>query len=337
MPDIQHSIANHHFRTRLFCLIALLPTITPAAAADSKGTLTFSLENDLLGAGSDAHYTHGTELSYVSDTYMHVWYRAAVSWLPFVDEGDELRQSWRLGQQIYTPSDISVSQPQPNDRPYAGWLYLTLGMIAENRNHKIRHIDKLDLIIGTVGPDSGAEATQREVHKLTDSELPQGWDNQLHNEVTFDVQYQREWIVPLFRNYLDIVPRVGVDLGSAMRDAGAGFTLRLGSGIFSDYGPPLIRPSASGSNYFKPNQSLYWYLFAGAHGRYVEHNIFLDGNSDGESQSVEKEEWVGDIQAGFVTGWGNWRITLVNIVRSREFEGQPEPDEFGAITLGYRL
>lgn len=318
--------------------IAALLLLAPLVfAADSKGTLTAALENDLFGAGEDEHYTHGTEISYVSDTYMPRWFRSGVSWLPFVDEGDELRLVWTLGQQIYTPNDVSREDLIVEDRPYAGWLYTSVGLLADSRQRSARHIDKLDFILGIVGPDSGAESVQRQVHKWTDSREPRGWDNQLDDEVTFDVQYQREWMVPLIDDHVDIVPRMAINLGTAMRDAGIGFTLRFGSGIASDFGPPLIRPSAAGSQYFKPNQRFYWYLFAGAHGRYVEHNIFLDGNDDGDSHSVDKEEWVGDVQAGAVMGWGNWRVTLTNIIRSREFEGQDQPDEFGAIAISYRL
>lgn len=308
-----------------------------ALAADSKGTLSFTLENDLFGAGKDEHYTHGTEISYVSDTYMPRWLRAGAVAFPFIDKDDEIRLAWSLGQQIYTPNDIERTDLILDDRPYAGWLYFSLGFLADNRHRSVRHVDKIDLIIGIVGPDSGAESVQRKVHEWTDSDEPRGWDNQLDDEVTFDLQYQREWMLPLVEDHIDIVPRASLNLGTAIRDAGVGLTLRAGSGISSDFGPPLIRPSAAGSHYFRPDQRFYWYLFIGAHGRYVDHNIFLDGNDDGHSHSVDKKDWVGDVQAGAVMGWGNWRITVTNIIRTREFEGQDEPDEFGAIALSYRL
>src|SRR5690606_1519676 len=37
--------------------------------------------------------------------------------------------------------------------------------------------------IGVVGPDSGAEATQKWVHKLTGSTDPEGWGNQLGTDM----------------------------------------------------------------------------------------------------------------------------------------------------------
>ncbi len=307
-------------------------------AEGSRGALTLAFENDLFGAGTDAHYSHGTEITYVSDTYQPDWLLGAAAGIGMYDQGDELRVVWSLGQQVYTPTDLARTDLIVEDRPYAGWLYTSLGMFTDSQQRtKFRSINRLEFILGQVGPDSYAEDVQRQIHKITDSNEPKGWDNQLHNETTFDVQYQREWIIPLAANYVDIVPRIGASLGASQRNAGTGFTFRVGSGLNSDAGPPLIRPAATGSHYFKSSQGFYWYLFAGAHGRYVEHNIFLDGNTDGHSHEVDKEDWVGEVQGGAVMGWDSWRLSLTEIYRSREFEGQDDPDEFGSVAVSYRL
>ncbi len=331
---------NH--RRSLVVIAASLLAAPLAQAADSKGTLTVALENDLFGAGTDRHYTHGTEINYVSDTYQPNWLKSFAGGIGLYDTGDELRFAWSLGQQMYTPDDLSRTDVVLEDRPYAGWLYTSFGLTADSgpnaeRNGSLRTIDRLELILGLVGPDSGAERMQKNLHKAFDSEPPLGWDNQLHNEATVDLAYQRDWIVPLISTYVDIVPRFGATIGTSQRFAGIGATLRIGSGIDADSGPPLMRPTATGSYYFKPSQSFYWYLFAGAHGRYVEHNIFLDGNRNGNSHSVDREEWVGEAQAGLVMGAGNWRLTLTEIYRSREFKGQSEPNEFGSLAISYRL
>lgn len=315
---------------------AVLLATSTAWSEDGKGALTFAFENDLWGAGTDRHYTHGTEITYVSDTYQPQWLRTAASWLPLFDTDTETRLVVSLGQQIYTPADIETEELIRDDRPYAGWLYLSVGLLNDNRKTE-GFIDQLDVVIGQVGPDSGAESVQRTVHKWLESDEARGWDNQLHNETTIDLQYQRSWMLPLIDNNVDIVPRVAFTLGTARRDVQAGFTMRFGSGVASDFGPPLMRTNNAGSQYFTPNQRFYWYLFAGANGRYVEHNIFLDGNTDHDSHHVHKNSWVGDVQAGLVAGFQNWRLTLTQIWRSKEFEKQDESDEFGAIAITYRF
>ena len=65
------------------------------------------LENDLWG-DSDRHYTHGTRLQYT-------------------DHKQQYDIVYAGGQYIYTPSDISTPEFQPDDRPYGAWLYLGIG------------------------------------------------------------------------------------------------------------------------------------------------------------------------------------------------------------------
>ncbi|KJS09278.1 MAG: hypothetical protein VR73_02885 [Gammaproteobacteria bacterium BRH_c0] len=308
-----------------------------AQAGDSKGTFTLALDNDLFASGADRHYTHGTEIAYVSDTYMPSWVDSAINILPFHQEGDEARLSRSLGQQMYTPTDIETTALVTDDRPYAGWLYTSIGVLSESKQEDHRHVDLLELIVGTVGPDSGAASTQKAIHKVIGSDEPMGWDNQLDDEVTADLRYQRKWALRLVDNYIDVLPFASFTLGSSQRRVGTGFTVRLGSGLNTDYGPPLIHPKEGSASYFKPNQSFYWYLFVGAQGEYVDYNIFLDGNRDGDSHSVEREDWVGNVQAGAVLGAGNWRISLTNLFLSREFETQEESDEYGSIAISYRF
>ncbi|WP_439134671.1 lipid A deacylase LpxR family protein [Pseudomaricurvus sp.] len=307
-------------------------------AADSKGTFSLSWENDLFTTSNDDNYTNGLQLSYVSDTYMPDWLAATSALLPFADSSDDLRMTVSLGQKIYTPRDLSRTDVIQNDRPYAGWLYLSAGLLADSYSKgSVRHVDSLQLIVGTVGPNSGAESVQTQVHDWTDSEEPMGWDNQLDNEVTVDLRYQHQWMIPVIDGNVDIVPQVSTMLGSSQRNVGTGLAIRFGSGLQSDFGPPLIDPDNTGGDYFKPDQSFYWYVFAGAYGRYVDYNIFLEGNRDGDSHSVEPEEWVGDLQAGLVMGAGNWRFTMTNIFRTEEFEGQEDGDQYGSVSASYRF
>lgn len=319
----------------LYAAVAVLPV--SGLAEDSKGTLTLALENDLFAADSDHHYTHGTEIAYVSDTYMPSWMDSILGILPFHQKGNDARISWSLGQQMYTPGDLDSTALIVDDRPYAGWTYTSFGVLSESSQHSNRHVDILELIVGIVGPNSGAEKTQRAFHKIFDSDRPRGWDNQLDNEITADVRYQRKWAWPLVDNRIDVLPFGSFTLGSSQRRASAGFTFRMGSGLNADYGPPLIHPKEGSSSYFNASQTFYWYLFIGAQGEFVDYNIFLDGNRDGDSHSVDREEWVGNIQVGAVLGAGNWRLSLTNLFQSREFETQDDTDEYGSIAVSYRF
>src|SRR3546814_17784538 len=97
---------------------------------------------------------------------------------------------------------------------------------------------------------------------------------------------------------VDVTPHLGAALGNVYTYGAGGLTLRFGEDLPDDYGPPRIRPALPGSDYFRPTDDFGWYFFAGAEGRIVARNIFLDGNTFKDSHSVDKRPLVADLQAG---------------------------------------
>lgn len=315
------------------------------AIPDSAGILSLQVENDLWGSGTDRYYTHGTRLSYLSSEETPKWLEHAAALVPVFSQRGHLRTSYAVGQSIFTPDDITKSDLIEDERPYAGWLYGAVGLISDHRvrdgNLRSGRLDSLELNIGIVGPDSFAEDTQSFVHKVIDSPKPQGWDHQLHNELgvmlIYDRQWQAQYIDEIMGLGVDLTPHIGGILGNVMTSASIGATLRIGRDLPSDYGPPRIQPSLPGSGFFRPTKNFGWYLFAGLEGRYVLHNIFLDGNTFDSSHEVKREPLVGDLQAGLVLTWKNIRLSFTNIYRSDEFEGQGSATKFGSISVSVRL
>lgn len=338
--------------TRLFlsvlCLLLMIGSPVLAAdfsTPDRSGILSVQVENDLWGSGADRYYTHGTRISYLSSEETPAWLKQAARLVPIFSRVGHLRTSYAIGQSIFTPEDITRRELIEDDRPYAGWLYGAVGLISDHRvrdgNLQSNRFDSLELNIGVVGPNAFAEETQTWVHKVVDSPKPQGWDNQLRNELglmlVYDRQWQAQYISEIAGLGVDLTPHVGGTLGNVMTSLSFGTTLRLGQDLPSDYGPPTIRPSLPGSGFFRPTRGFGWYLFAGLEGRYVLHNIFLDGNTFRSSHSVDRIPWVGDLQAGLVLTWGDVRLSFCNIFRSDEFDGQKSSTEFGSISLSMRL
>ena len=54
---------------------------------------------------------------------------------------------------------------------------------------------------------------------------------------------------------------------------------RVGSFQPDDHGPPTIRPSLPGADYFPRQEGFSAYVFGGVEGRVVGRNIFLNGNT----------------------------------------------------------
>jgi len=134
-----------------------------------------------------------------------------------------------------------------------------------------------------------------------------------------------------------VLPHFGGALGNVFTYGAAGLTLRLGTDLEDDFGPPRIRPSLPGSAYFSPGKGFTWYVFAGLEGRAVLYNIFLDGNVFSDSHSVDKKPFVGDLQAGLVIQLDRFRITYTQIFRTKEFDDQADGDLFGSVSLSYHF
>lgn len=321
-------------------LLAWVADARAAGAAETGPVITAQFENDMFFGDSDRHYTHGSRFAYLTgENEVPDWVLGMGRLMPFYERQPNVRVSYALGQSIFTPEDIAQPVPDPTDRPYAGWLYGAVGLVTYGEDGD--RLDNLELALGVVGPWSLAEEVQTTWHRWFDLQDPNGWDSQIENEPGFVFSWDTQDRL-LYRELgdalaLDVTPNWGLSVGNVMTHANVGLTLRLGDGLKGDFGPPRIRPSLPGSGFFGTARDLSWYVFAGVGGRAVARNIFLDGNTFEASASVDKEILVGDAQAGFSIGYRDIRLGYTQIFRTREFEGQDEPDIFGAISLSYRF
>ena len=112
------------------------PNIASINRNSYKNYLSVSYENDLIGSGSDQNYTSGVQFNYfnVERKPPEILNLLADSWLGF-DIGEATATSYALGQKIYTPKNISNPNAQPNDRPWAGWLYGSVGLSNVSKEH----------------------------------------------------------------------------------------------------------------------------------------------------------------------------------------------------------
>lgn len=311
---------------------------TPETEPVSKsGIWSMVIENDLF-TGTDRHYTNGLMLSYVRPTPMRDsrMRRAAVA-LPWISTSDDIYVSYSLGHEIYTPENTNTTLPVEDDRPYAGYLYGAIGFLADDG----RHLDSWRLSLGIVGPSAGAEQVQRRVHERIGGDEIRGWDNQLRDEPIMLIDYERRWRA-LYATRLngvsgDVVPYAGFSAGNLAVDASLGVALRVGYGLDTDYGPPRIRPALPGGFFFRGAERPAVYFFVSAGGRYVAHDLFLDGNTWKDSPSVDIEHWVRDAQAGVVLNSGNFRFAYTHVWQDRQFEAQQQPSIFGSLALSMRF
>ncbi|MEJ6042865.1 lipid A-modifier LpxR family protein, partial [Vibrio cholerae] len=96
--------------------IRYLPLLFISTYAAAAQTSTFSLSIDNDGVfGVDQNYTNGLFLSYTSGTITPYWLAKPLSlsiWgAPSLDKWE-----FTLGHKMWTPSDIELTKPQPNER-----------------------------------------------------------------------------------------------------------------------------------------------------------------------------------------------------------------------------
>lgn len=313
----------------------------PAEMLDGENRHYFSvtLENDLFGRGSDQNYTNGFRIGWFKPGRKPPGITEQLEdVLPFLDVNDSTSVAFSLGQNLYTPDDIEALDQDPNDRPWAAFLYGSMGMATVSEDH----LDEYEVTLGVLGPLALGEPVQKTVHDIVGSPAPRGWDNQLKNEPGIMLSWQRRW--PTFLDeamadtYLAVAPHFGLTAGNIYTYANSGLTFKVSSksGRWADK-PLMVRPSIAGTGFFPRTKELYWEVFLAAEARVVGRNIFLDGNTFRDSHSVAKKPLVGDASAGVTFTWGRLRLGYTLVLRTKEFDGQDKKHLFGAVNIGYTL
>jgi len=257
-----------------------------------------------------------------------------------VDAGGHGLHSWFIAQEIYTPASIQVAEPQPDDRPWAGVLYVGRSWEAIGRRGDALAARRIEMGVGFVGDASLARQAQERVHHVTGSDSPKGWDNQIHNRVAAAIRVleRRRW----GDDHADFVAHAGGMLGTLQGYAHAGATLRYGSfgceiatpGVVSH----ILRVSEVGGCQRASNAARY-FGFIGVDIRALAWNEVIDGRPRRGASHVRSKHLVGELRTGFSYGMGRWTITYLMAWRGAEFSAPDMPNppsvNYASIMLVY--
>jgi len=321
------------------------PGVSRGAAAGEPplSSLQLQTENDtyLPRNTTDEYYTNGIRFTWLrsptgaSDTkprWVDWWCRLTGA---CVDSQAGISYGHALGQNMYTPHSIVDPNPQPNDRPWAGYLYYAWILSATHPDQPVQNL--FELQVGLVGPGAGAKFAQSTIHRLISSPKPLGWSNQIKNEPTANLIYL--WHKKIGSETFDVVPHWGAGLGNVMTYANAGATVRLGYNI-SSFPQHVIKPSVLLDSRKKPGP-FEFFVFAGADGRFIPHNIFLDGNTfrSGPEIDIHRKNLVFDLEVGTTLRYKALKVDYTYVRRSQEFEPPSPPGHavhrFGSIALSW--
>lgn len=316
-------------------------TRADAQVSTSDGSAaTLVIENDLFSSdGQDRNYSSGLKIAYLTSPNTEPgWARSLADLLPGYADRLDTRFEFELGQSMYTPRDLTLVVPDPNDRPYAGLLYASVGLISWTKENVL---DQAQIVVGVVGPASQAGATQQWLHdNLSGAIQPKGWDSQIPNQLVGELRLHRSHRIEGFGSAdgfeMDLAPTYGLSVGNLVTSADLGVGFRTGWHMPVDFGPPRVSPSLPGSGYFVTRHNSGFYLFGGLYGRYIAHSLVLDQRS-AFGGGVERIPLVGDGQLGAAAYWGDLRLAYTQVWRTREFESQRSRFvQFGALSLSWR-
>ncbi len=321
----------------LLLLILVIRLFADDGASWQYERFNFYFENDVFG-NTDSAYSDGSRLSLLM-------YRVDgdKEWLniPFT-EGLERSHfiSFSLTQQMFTPKDLDQSTLIEDDRPYAGWLYGEIGLHQSSQVH----LDSLSLQVGVVGPASGMEQLQEFVHKNIGSDIAQGWDNQIKNELGIELNYQHKWrFVPkaILGVESSVIPYVGGEFGNIAIKANSGMLVRFGWNVPQDFGSSTI--DEGGENGIPVRRdclvktarpwSFNFYLAGGVTA--VARDLFLDGNTFQESHSVDKNSIKAYGSFGFSGRYKNFNFDYIRTYHTRQFEQGTSHHSIGSIIVSY--
>jgi len=319
--------------------VPVLAAEAPAEPIDLRGSeIQIFIENDSFGS-SDQYYTNGIKIGggIPADKVSRFFTRPPNALLHAITDGASNHFGLFIGQNMYTPRDITVAAPQPNDRPWAAWLYV--GAVAQSV--KDDHLHTVEFDLGVVGPPALGRQVQTASHNLVDAAEPKGWANQIRTDPGFLLTYLHK------RRYgessgVQLVPHIGASIGTIATFARAGALLRAGQNM-TGFGPDGIEPGGAMLKNTRRQQDkararpYEWFVFAGADGRLMGHNTSLDGSLFRSGPSVATRDYVYDLLFGASMRIDALRVSITKIKRSEEFYtplGGGGKQQFYSVNIG---
>lgn len=294
---------------------------------------TFYIDNDKLAPrGTDRDYTGSFAISHAAPANepLPLSLDKAVDLFGGGNEPGTLHMhGFEFGVVAFTPANITMAEPQPDDRPYASLTYIT------GKRHRVdvgnNSSFARSLTLGVLGLPAVSNI-QREIHEIVKSNAPRGWDNQISDggELTFRYlweyrQLQRDYLYEDGRR-LQWATATGFSVGY-LTEGILGLNLRYGHltdawwsfhSSPTGFGDRML--GAAGQHGNGPG----WYLWASASASLRFYNAFLEGQFRGSEVTYDNDRLrsgTGHFSVG--VGWtfsNRWRLNYYVKTQASEVE-----------------
>jgi hypothetical protein len=283
--------------------------------------LRFNYDNDLF-VGTDQNYTQGFSLEYVSPFLK----KNPINYLFFKPKNTETRYGLAIEHNSFTPDRYFVPEIQLGDRPFSAALMLKSFVISTDTIKASRFTSSF--IIGMIGQAALGEEIQIGIHKVTDSETPLGWPNQIQNDVVLNYGFGYEKQLVRFRDFFSIQANANGKLGTLFTNGSVGINATIGI---------LNSPFSS----IKSKNNFNFYVFAQPLINIIGYDATLQGGvfdrkSPYSISSVDIERFTGQFNYGIVLRIKTFYLEYSGALITREFKTGGSA-KWGGVKIGVML
>lgn len=320
--------------TGLYCksgwvsLVFLCLAYLPSSAQDTayRHMLRVYEDNDLIklfGDISDKGYTNGTRIDYFY-VRNHPSRFFIDKWMPKAGAQSVNTFGLSITQNMYTPENLRLVNPDVSDWPYTGALYLSHSLNASNPVKTYSF--NTEIQAGVIGKASMAEQLQRLIHSLTPSDEPMGWDKQYPTDIILNLNFSAEKLVVQYKGFFELIGGGEVMAGTMLDGASLYGIIRIGkmSPYFNGWMQQFTRP-------FHQRHAFQLYVTARPSFDWVAYNAVLQGGVfRGRSDYYENagrapvnHSISRRVDLGLVASYGCISLSFTQRVMSRLVDGFP--------------
>ena len=285
----------------------------------SDSYFRYHYDNDYF-SGTDENYTQGYSLEIIAPFLK----KNPINFLFVKPYNSEIRYGAAIEHIGFTPANIGSPEIQFGDRPFAASIMLKSFVIATDTLKKSRLLSSLNL--GLIGPGAFGKEMQVGIHKITGNTIPQGWRNQIKNDLVLNYEMSYEKQLLRAGDFFSLQTNTTAKLGTLFTNASLGINTTVG----------LINSPFSAKNKHKKFQL---YGYSQVLGNLIGYDATLQGGvfnkeSPYTISSEEITRFTGQFNYGLVLKTKTLYFEYSRTVLTREYE-TGTPTKWGGIRIGF--
>lgn len=178
-------------------------------------------DNDYFAA-QDENYTQGYSFELVTKALL----KNPINKLFFHLKNDKRRAGILFEHIGFTPDQYDKFQIQENDRPFASAVMIKSFNVSMNEESKQRITSHFSF--GILGPAARGAEMQTYIHRIIGDRTPNGWINQINNQVilNYGIEYEKELV--RIKDYFGLYSNVSAKIGNLFTNSSVGLTTTFG-------------------------------------------------------------------------------------------------------------